>query len=62
MGYRESFTRLNRIVRFDLSSQKFKSWPIPGGGEIVCHMSVTGHGNVALADGLVHEMGLVEIK
>jgi len=49
-------------VRFDLSSQKFKSWPIPGGGEIVCHMSVTGHGNVALADGLVHEMGLVEIK
>ena len=50
------------IVRFDPNSQKLQSWPIPDGGEFVCHISVTGHGNVALADGLVHEMRLVEIK
>jgi hypothetical protein len=38
-----------QIVRFDPTSQTFQSWAIPGGGEIVRNMAVTGDGNVALA-------------
>ena len=62
LWYSESFTKPNTIVRFDPTSQTFQSWAIPGGGEIVRNMAVTGDGNVALANSLVNEVGLVEIK
>jgi len=62
LWYSESFTKPNTIVRFDPTSQTFQSWAIPGGGEIVRNMAVTGEGNVALANSLVNEVGLVEIK
>ena len=39
-----------------------QSWAIPGGGEIVRNMAVSGDGNVALANSLLNEVGLIEIK
>jgi glucose/arabinose dehydrogenase len=51
-----------QIVRFDPTSQTFQSWAIPGGGEIVRNMAVTGDGNVARANSLINEAGRVEIK
>jgi len=62
LWYSESFTEPNTIVRFDPTSETFQRWAIPGGGEIVRNMAVTGEGNVALANSLVNEVGLVEIK
>jgi hypothetical protein len=41
---------------------KFQTWAIPGGGDIVRNMDVTPDGNPVLANSLVNEVGLVEIK
>lgn len=60
--YSESSTTPNTIVRFDPVTQQFQTWPIPGGGDIVRNMAVTRDGNVALANSLVNEVGLVAIK
>jgi virginiamycin B lyase len=53
-------TQIVRALR--PTSQTFQSWAIPEGGEIVRNMAVTGDGNVARANSLVNEAGLVEIK
>ena len=60
--YSESFAKPNTIVRFDPTTEKFQSWAIPGGGDIVRNMSVTRDGNPVTANSLVNQVGLVEVK
>jgi virginiamycin B lyase len=49
-------------VRFDPATEKFQSWAIPGGGDIVRNMSVGADGNPVMANSLVNQVGKVEIK
>lgn len=60
--YNESNTRPNTIVRFDPRTEKFQSWAIPGGGDIVRSMDVMPDGNPVTANSLVNQVGLIEIK
>jgi len=60
--YNESGAKPNTIVRFDPQSEKFQTWSIPGGGEIVRNMAVTPDGNPVTANSLTNQVGLVEIK
>ena len=60
--YSESGVKPNTIVRFDPTTEKFQSWAIPGGGDIVRNMSVTRDGNPVTANSLVNQVGLVEVK
>ncbi|MEA2975868.1 MAG: virginiamycin lyase [Alphaproteobacteria bacterium] len=60
--YNESNAKPNTIVRFDPKTEKFQTWAIPGGGDIVRNMDVTPDGNPVLANSLVNQVGLVEIK
>ena len=62
LWYSESAAKPNTIVRFDPASEKFQSWAIPGGGDIVRNMDVTPDGNPVIADSLTNQVGLVEIK
>ena len=62
LWYNESGAKPNTIVRFDPKSEKFQSWAIPGGGDIVRNMSVTPNGNPVTANSLVNQVGLVEVK
>ena len=43
-------------------TEKFQSWAIPGGGDIVRNMDVTPDGNPVTANSLTNQVGLVEIK
>jgi virginiamycin B lyase len=61
LWYNESGAKPNTIVRFDPGTQKFQSWVIPGGGDIVRNMDVTRDGNPVTANSLVNQIGLVEI-
>jgi virginiamycin B lyase len=60
--YNESFAKPNTIVRFDPKTEKFQSWAIPGGGDIVRNMDVTRDGNPVTAHSLVNQVGMIEIK
>ena len=62
LWYSESAAKPNTIVRFDPHAEKFQSWAIPGGGDIVRNMDVTPDGNPVIADSLSNQVGLVEIK
>jgi virginiamycin B lyase len=62
LWYNESFAKPNTIVRFDPKTEKFQTWAIPGGGDIVRNMSVTPDGNPVTANSLMNQVGLVEIK
>jgi virginiamycin B lyase len=62
LWYSESFAKPNTVVRFDPRTQKFQTWAIPGGGDIVRNMDVTRDGNAVLANSLVNQVTLVEIK
>jgi virginiamycin B lyase len=62
LWYNESGAKPNTIVRFDPKTEKFQSWAIPGGGDIVRNMSVTRDGNPVTANSLVNQVGLVEVK
>ncbi|MBV8745538.1 MAG: hypothetical protein JO134_10910 [Xanthobacteraceae bacterium] len=62
LWYNESGAKPNTIVRFDPKTEKFQSWAIPGGGDIVRNMDVTRDGNPVTANSLVNEVGLVEVK
>jgi virginiamycin B lyase len=59
--YSESGSTPNTVVRFDPKSEKFQSWAIPGGGNIVRNTSVTRDGNFLLANSLVNGVTLVTI-
>jgi virginiamycin B lyase len=60
--YSESGSKPNTVVRFDPKTEKFQSWAIPGGGNIVRNTSVTRDGNFMLANSLVNGITLVTIK
>ena len=60
--YSESGTTPNTIVRFDPKTEKFQSWAIPGGGNIVRNTSVTRDGDFVLANSLVNAVTLVKIS
>jgi virginiamycin B lyase len=59
--YSESEAMPNTVVRFDPKTQKFQSWAIPGGGNIVRNTDVTPDGNFVLANSLVNTVTLVRI-
>ena len=60
--YSEAGTRPGTVVRFDPRTEKFQSWPIPGGGDIVRNTSVTPDGGFVLANSLTNEVSLVTIR
>ncbi|HEV8643360.1 MAG TPA: cytochrome C [Methylomirabilota bacterium] len=60
--YSESGTTPNSVVRFDPKTEKFQSWAIPGGGNIVRNTSVTPDSNFVLANSLVNAVTLVRIS
>ena len=60
--YSESGSGPNTVVRFDPNTEKFQSWAIPGGGDIVRNTSVTPDGNFMLANSLVNGVTLVTIE
>jgi virginiamycin B lyase len=62
LWYNESAAKPNTIVRFDPKTEKFQSWAIPGGGDIVRNMDVDRDGNPILANSLENEVGMVEVK
>jgi virginiamycin B lyase len=62
LWYNESGAKPNTMVRFDPKTEKFQSWAIPGGGDIVRNMDVTPDGNPVTANSLVNQVGLVEVK
>lgn len=61
LWYSESGTTPNTVVRFDPKTEKFQSWTIPGGGNIVRNTSVTPDGNFVLANSLVNSVTLVTL-
>jgi virginiamycin B lyase len=60
--YSESGSTPNTVVRFDPRTEKFQSWAIPGGGNIVRNTSVTRDGDFVLANSLVNGVTLVAIE
>jgi virginiamycin B lyase len=62
LWYNESGAKPNTIVRFDPKTEKFQSWAIPGGGDIVRNMDVNRDGNPVTANSLVNQVGVVEVK
>ena len=61
LWYSESEAKPVTVVRFDPKTQKFQSWPIPGGGNIVRNTDVTKDGNFVLANSLNNQVTLVRI-
>ena len=59
--YSESEAAPNTVVRFDPKTEKFQSWAIPGGGNIVRNTDVTRRGDFVLANSLTNEVTLVTI-
>jgi virginiamycin B lyase len=59
--YSESEASPNTVVRFDPKTEKFQSWPIPGGGNIVRNTDVTRDGGFVLANSLTNEVTLVRV-
>jgi virginiamycin B lyase len=62
LWYNESNAKPNTIVRFDPKTEKFQTWAIPGGGDIVRNMDVLPNGNPVTANSLVNQVGMVEVK
>jgi virginiamycin B lyase len=60
--YSESNVMPNTIVRFDPSTQRFQTWTIPSGGDVVRNMSPFADGNIAIACSGANRIGLVEIR
>ncbi len=59
--YVESAIRPNVLVRFDIKTQKFQTWLIPGGGGVVRNMKATPDGNLVIAESGVNKVGLVQV-
>ncbi len=60
--YSESGPPPHTVVRVDPETEKFQSWAVPGGGNIVRNTSVTPDGNFVLANSLTNELSLVTIS
>jgi virginiamycin B lyase len=52
----------NVLVRFNPSTKKFQTWPIPGGGGTVRNMDIDKSGNLWLAESGVGKLARVKIK
>jgi len=60
--YVESAIKPNVLVRFDIKTQKFQSWLVPGGGGVVRNIKTTDDGkNIVMAESGVNKIALVEI-
>jgi virginiamycin B lyase len=59
--YVESAIKPNVLVRFDLQTQKFQSWIIPGGGGVVRNIKATDDGKIVMAESGVNKIALVEV-
>ena len=59
--YVESAIKPNVLVRFDMKTEKFQSWIIPGGGGVVRNIKATSDGKIAMAESGVNKIALVEI-
>ena len=62
LWYSESGAKPNTVVRFDPKTERFQTWTIPGGGDIVRNTSVTREGDFVLANSLVNQITLVRIS
>jgi virginiamycin B lyase len=60
--YVESAIQPNVLVRFDMKSETFQSWIIPGGGGVVRNMKATDDAKLVIAESGVNKIGLVEIS
>jgi virginiamycin B lyase len=60
--YVESAIRPNVLVRFDIKTEKFQSWTIPGGGGVVRNMKSTPDGNLVMAESGVNKVALVTVN
>jgi len=61
--YVESAIKPNVLVRFDMKTQKFQSWIIPGGGGVVRNIKATDDGkNIVMAESGVNKLALVEVS
>src|SRR5581483_8112620 len=61
LWYSESEASPGTIVRFDLKTEKFQTWKIPGGGNIVRNTDVTRGHDWVLANSLNNQVTLVRI-
>ena len=60
--YVESAIKPNNVlVRFDIKTEKFQSWIIPGGGGVVRNIKSTDDGKIVMAESGVNKIALVEI-
>lgn len=60
--YVESAIKPNVLVRFDIKTEKFQSWIIPGGGGVVRNIKATTDGrNIVMAESGVNKIALVEV-
>jgi virginiamycin B lyase len=59
--YSESNTKPNTLVRFDIKTEKFQSWPILSGGGVVRNMVHTPDGDLWLACSGVNNIALVKV-
>jgi virginiamycin B lyase len=51
----------NMLVRFNLETKKFQTWPVPGGGGTVRNMEIDKHGDLWLAESGVGRISRVKI-
>ena len=59
--YVESAIKPNVLVRFDIKTEKFQSWLIPGGGGVVRNIKSTDDGKIVMAESGVNKIALVEV-
>jgi virginiamycin B lyase len=59
--YVESAIKPNVLVRFDIKTEKFQSWIIPGGGGVVRNIKATDDGKIVMAESGVNKIALVEV-
>lgn len=50
------------MVRFDPTSKKFQSWPIPSGGSTVRNMVSAPEGSIYIACSGVNKVGIVKVE
>jgi virginiamycin B lyase len=59
--YVESAIKPNVLVRFDIKTEKFQSWIIPGGGGVVRNIKTADDGSIVMAESGVNKIALVTI-
>jgi virginiamycin B lyase len=59
--YVESAIKPNVLVRFDIKTEKFQSWIVPGGGGVVRNIKATDDGKIVMAESGVNKIALVEV-